>query len=486
MSNPLKQFFLGGLSLTVVNISQKAVNFILLPIFTFYLSPKEFGLVAVYFLVIAFLSMLYNPGVISTATRLFYDVEKYSLESKEIIASSMAFLILTPTIVLVISVFFGDIIFNYFFKNIAFWPYGFLAVFSAIMTQPIRMWNTYYVILGKTKIIAILSIVQMLISVSFSLVFVIIYNLGALGRIYGLIIGNIVIFICAIYFVFNQAGFVISIKKLKYILRIGFPLTLGVVAYVILDISDRYMIEKFLGLEYLGKYDISYTISSIPLFIIIGFNQVWQPTFFENMLKENFALIKKIVFYFISTFSVIVSLVIIFSNEIFNIFINNSFHSGMVIVPWILLGIFFLGVTNFLNSILMFDKKFKQIGFISIIAAILNICINFILIPFLGILGAAIATFLSYFIYCLILIYYTKNKVFDLFSFKKLSFFVIYLFSTTFIIFFLNKSLPDFNLRITIIKITFSLLFLMFSVWMFFQTEYYYFKEQFIKRWQIK
>ena len=78
MKTDVKNFFIGGGLLSVVNISHKAVNFILLPIFTFYLTPHEFGLMGVYFLVVAVLSMIYNPGVISATTRLFYDNVKTS------------------------------------------------------------------------------------------------------------------------------------------------------------------------------------------------------------------------------------------------------------------------------------------------------------------------------------------------------------------------------------------------------------------------
>ncbi len=73
MSNSLKQFFLGGLSLSVVNISGKIVNLLILPIITLYLIPSDFGMIAVYMLIISVLGMLYNPGIISVTLRLYYD-----------------------------------------------------------------------------------------------------------------------------------------------------------------------------------------------------------------------------------------------------------------------------------------------------------------------------------------------------------------------------------------------------------------------------
>lgn len=472
MYNEIKKFFYGGLSLTIVNISQKAVNFLLLPIFTYYLSPKDFGYIGIYFLIISFLAMIYNPGIISSATRLFYDQGTNSLESKQIIGSTMLFLIVIPIFVLLISVFIGPAIFKVILKEVVFWPYGFLAMIGAIMTQPIRMWSSYYIMLGKSKDVAKWSFIQMIISVTFSLLFVIYFELGGLGRIYGLLIGNSILFVITSYFTFKITGFNFSSSTLLHLIKTGFPLIFSVFAYVILDVSDRYLITHFLGLNFLGQYDISYTIASIPLFIIVGFNQVWQPTFFEKMKEGNYELISKIFNYFIYGFTFITILVMLFSNEIFNLFINPSFITGIKVVPWILIGVFFLGLTNFLNSILMFDKKFKQSGLFSIIAAFINIILNLFLIPYFGIIGAAISTFLAYFIYFITLVYLTRKKVFSLFDFKKLSIPFIYLAVVTCIMCYINYNFFTLNFLFIVVKITFVIISIFLSIKVIFKNEF--------------
>jgi O-antigen/teichoic acid export membrane protein len=482
MYHEIKKFFLGGISLTIVNISQKAVNFLLLPIFTYYLSPKDFGYIGVYFLVISVLAMFYNPGVISSATRLFYDNEIDSLENKKIIGSTMIFLIVIPIIVLLISLFVGQTVFNLVLKEVSFWPYGLLAIIGAIMTQPIRMWSSYFIILGRSKDIAIWSFVQMLISVIFSLLFVVYFDLGGIGRIYGLLIGNSFLFLLSSYFTFKLVGFNFSFVKIKEILTAGFPLIFSVFAYVILDVSDRYMITEFLGLEFLGKYDISYTIASIPLFIVVGFNQVWQPTFFEKMKEKNYELISKMFNYFIYGFTLITILVMIFSNEIFNLFINSKYISGITVVPWVLIGVFFLGLTSFLNTILMFDKKFKQSGFFSIIAAFINIILNIFLIPYLGIVGAAISTFLAYFIYFIALIFLTRKKVYSLFDFKKLSIPFIYLIIVTGIMCYINYNYFTFNFSFICIKILFVISSIIVSTKVIFKNESFKIKSLIISK----
>ena len=99
MSGYLKRFFIGGLSLSAVSVSQKIVSFLLLPVFTYYLNPKEFGIIAIYSLIMAMLAMVYNPGLISSTQRLYYDYSPESTDIKKLIASSWWFLIVVPVVV---------------------------------------------------------------------------------------------------------------------------------------------------------------------------------------------------------------------------------------------------------------------------------------------------------------------------------------------------------------------------------------------------
>ena len=108
----LKRFLLGGISLSIVNISGKIVNILILPIITLYLSPSDFGLIAVYMLIISVLGMLYNPGIISVTLRLYYDNNDESDENRTLVGSSVVFLILFPLLIFFISLIFQETLFK--------------------------------------------------------------------------------------------------------------------------------------------------------------------------------------------------------------------------------------------------------------------------------------------------------------------------------------------------------------------------------------
>lgn len=458
MSNTVKQFFLGGLSLSAVNISGKIVNLLVLPILTAYLCPDDFGTVAVYMLIISFLGMVYNPGVISVTLRLYYDNQDQSLENKKLIGSSVVFLVCLPLFVLLISCIFQDKLFQLFFKNFSFWPFGFLAILASITPQVVRLWSTLWVAKHKTNRVAWISLIRIVLAISISLVLIIPFDMGAMGRILGLFVGNMIVFSIAFYDIIRYTRFKFSFKTLRHTLILGFPLVFSVFSYVIMESSDKYMLERMVGLYDLGIYDIAYTYSAIPLFLIVGFSQVWQPVFFENMKKGSTRILKKLSNYYVIIFMLISIVVITFSNEIFNLFINDKFIKAITVVPWVVFGIFFLGLSNFTASIYSYQKRFKEIGGIAVIVTILNIILNYLLIREYGITGAAIATAITYIAYLSILLFRIRAHFTSIFSLKTFTIIIIIV-TLTFLSFLaLNERYLEFNLSSFIGKIVFYLI----------------------------
>ena len=453
MSKSLKQFFLGGLSLSAVNISGKIVNLLVLPIITAYLSPKDFGVIAVYMLVISVLGMLYNPGIISVTLRLYYDYDDDDIRNKKLVGSSFVFLITMPLLFVFFCCVFQDSLFIFFFKDFTFWPYGFLAVLASITPQVVRLWSTLWVAKHKTNRVAITSFFRILLAISISLFLIVFLEMGAMGRILGLFIGNMVVFSIAFYDVFKYTKFRFSFDTLKHTLILGFPLVFSVFSYVIMESSDKYMLESMVGLHDLGIYDIAYTYSAIPLFLIVGFSQVWQPVFYENMKKGTKKVLQKLSNYYVIIFLLISSFVIVFSNEVFNIFVNEKYIDAITIVPWIVVGIFFLGLSNFIASIYSYQKKFKEIGLIATIVAVLNIVLNYFFIKNLGLKGAAIASALTYFLYFGILVFRIKNDFITIFSIKTfmLILTIIVVLSVSFI--FINSNYLEFDFLNIIFKV---------------------------------
>lgn len=428
----IKTLFSASIALSFVNAVEKVVALTILPVFTYYLSPKDFGIISLVQSTAAFLSIIYNPGTLSATVRLYYDKD-FDDERKKLFGSTLVFFLILPILLIVISFFYGDYLFNKIFNQFSFWPYGILALVLALLIQPTRLWTSLYTIQFRITKIAKWSIISFIIGVIISLLFVIVFKLDAIGRLLGIISGNLVLFVVGLIALKNYTNFKHSRSVFKETFFLGLPLTIGVWAYVILDISDRYIIERLLNIDSVGIYDIGYKMATIPIIISIGFKQVWAPIFFENMKSNNKFVISKLATYFILIFSAFCGIFILFSKELIELLINQRFHSAIQVIPWITLGIFFFGLVNVFSTTLDYEKKFISIGVIALISAIMNVILNLILIKYFNITGAAIATCFAYFAYLLIVLMTIKKVFAEIFEIKKILFSVLFLIVAFFI-----------------------------------------------------
>ncbi len=412
----LKKLAAGSIAMSLVQASKKVVGLLLLPVFTYYLSPEDFGTLSMITLTMTVLALIYNSGVVSASARLYFDTEDEA-EHKRIFGSAFWFFIFFPLLVLLAAIIFGDMFFGKIFKNFSFYPYGFLAIILSFFSQPKRIWAQLQVVSYHVPKLAMYTFIAFLISLLSSILFVVILKMGILGRVLGMFVGPIFLFVVSFVEIQKYAARFFSFSKMVEILKFGFPLIFAIWAYSLLNLTDRYMLERMTSLKQLGFYDIAHRIAVVPLFISMGFRQMWTPIFYDNMNSKNYRIISRLMSLFVFGMSFVCAVIILFSKEVFLLIINERYVESIAIVPWIVLGTFFLGALPISNAFLGYEKKFKQTSIIATIASLMNIVLNYFLINKIGVIGAALATSISYCAYFLMSITLTRKdftKVFKL------------------------------------------------------------------------
>lgn len=467
----------GSFFLSMADLSTKVIGFLLLPLFTFYLSPEDFGIISITFLIVSILNLFYNPGIISAIQRLYHANDNL-IYRQELIGSAYVFFISTPLIVLLTALLFGDFIFLQIFKDFKFFPYGLIAIFLSFVTQPKRLWINLLTLTYEVKKIAIYTTISVFLGLLVSYILVVFFQMGAMGRVIGAFPGAILLFIISSKEVIKYSKLKWSFKKLKIILKFGTPLIIAIISYEFLHIADRFIIEHLIGIAALGIYSFSYTICEAQRFVMVGLNKLFSPIFYENMNKKNYILIKQILSYYIILLTTINLIIILFSNEIVLFFIDLKFHESIILIPVICMGLFFNGLLLIFTSSLSFKNKFGSISKIAFISSILNIVLNLILIPSYGIVAAAYSTLISYVIYFIIgfFIEFKSIKTFTNLSVLFYSLFFLIL-SFIVVIFFSNNQI---NLVFILSKM---LLFSLFIVLLFYFKflKLYYFSKLYLK-----
>ena len=396
-----RKLLTGSLAMTMAEASAKIAKLLALPLLTYYLTPADFGIISSIKMVQGMLMLIYNPGLLSGVSRIYYETQDEDLR-KEYIGSGLLFFIIISVSISVVLLLLGESFFNRIFSEFELYPYGLIAIILSLFIQPKRLWSALMTFQYKVPKVALFSFSGMMLDIAISLFLVVVLLMGVEGRVIGLIAGSMLVGVYGLIVLLKHSKGFFSLKRSWQLFLYGLPLAPAIWAYSIMDIADRFLIERFVGLEELGLYSIGYTISSVPLFLSLGFRKMWNPIFYENMNANNYKIIRVLIKYFVLGMAFICCSLILFAEELITIVLDKDFSASSTIIPWVSGGIFFLGIIPVTSAFITYDKKFSKISINAGISAGLNIILNILLLPKMGMIGAAVATFLSYISYLIL------------------------------------------------------------------------------------
>jgi len=132
-------------------------------------------------------------------------------------------------------------------------------------------------------------------------------------------------------------------------------------------------------------------------------NKAFTPMYFDNVEKGQNIEPAKASLNLTGLYVSVALGISLFSPEFFKFFIAKSYAQGASIMTFLCFGLCLNAIYYFFVNILFYDKsKIRYVAIASVTAAVVNICLNIILIPRFGIQGAAITNLFSYFLSCLI------------------------------------------------------------------------------------
>jgi len=207
-----------------------------------------------------------------------------------------------------------------------------------------------------------------------------------------------------------------SFSLFKQFAKYGIPISFSLFAFWMLSLSDRFFIEFFRGSSEVGLYSVGYVISEKTLsFIYLILMLAAYPIIVDNWEKRGDKatqiLITEITRYFLLICVPILVVLMVVPEQIFLIFSDKNFIKGAKVLPFISLGVFLNGLTQYVNKGFELHKKSIMIAMLALIAGLSNIGFNLILIPKFGYLGAGFSACLAYIIYFFAAIFFVRNEM---------------------------------------------------------------------------
>jgi len=287
-----------------------------------------------------------------------------------------------------------------------------LLVIDTLYRFPMILINS----LQKAKLYSAINAIAVVINVIVNIYLIVYAGLGIEAIFYSYIISYTFLLIVSFFFARRYFVFKLDLAKIRSLMKTAHLFLYYGLFLISIDLIDRFILEYFKGTAEVGIYSACYRIGIVMNLVITGFKVAWTPFFLH--LKEdesNKEIFSKVFTYFcygglvaFLTFSLLADELVKLNIAGYTL-LNEEYWGGLVIVPYILLAYLFSGLYLNLNVASFFQNKIKYLIISSAAGCTSNIILNLLLIPPYSMVGAAIATLLSYMIMFFVLYYYSQR-----------------------------------------------------------------------------
>ena len=380
-------------------VFQKSIGFLLIPIYTKYLTPSDYGLLELITIAMTIWIMVGNQGM-GTAFFRYYPWDEPKKEP--LFVSTVYLYIFGSGGLLLVLTFLAIGLVNprYFEINEVdinvFLYIGFLTAFMQLLVvipyQRLRakMQSKRYVIVSSVGFSANLLL---------NIVFIVVYHMN----LFGLLLGNLVSsFIVAVALTTSIRDAIrieyFSRELMRKMLRYGLPLITGGFSYYLLTITDRLFIQTMCTTSDLGLFSLGGRIANILGIVVIGpFLLIWPSIYFSwSQSEEGGQSLGKITRLFFGALCLVALMLSISSPSVIRTIAHESFWNSYQYVPFLIVAQIGWAFYNIKHIGLTIANKTSILTIIFTGTAVINAILNYFFIKKFGSLGAAVATATSY------------------------------------------------------------------------------------------
>lgn len=385
----------------------------MLPIYTRYLAPEDYGAVSLMVLVITVIELIIG-------FRYSQAVPKHYAESAP---PKQRLIMSTSLIVTGVASIVGFLLFHLLSGQISTHVLHspdyqrVVQLFLVLLIgQGIEEYGFLYLRLrDKALLFVVFSLLRLFFQLSLNIWFVVNQQMGVEGVALASAITSGIFAVAFTFYIIKENGIGIDWSYAKVATRFCWPLWLTGFATLYIGSASRVFLSELASLEDVGLYELGFKFSSILLILMWQpFNQFWQIERFELYKLENRQQVFSNIFTIIAGLLTFAAVGIsTFSKPVIYIMADPAFYQAASIVPYLtfatLLGIF--GVYFLFNFVI--KEQTVWIARTSYATAAIMTVVFFLLIPRFGYIGAAIGTMLATTIRTVIMYHFGK-RYFDM------------------------------------------------------------------------
>lgn len=375
---------------SIGNFGTKIISFFLVPLYTNILTTREYGTVDLIYTIGMVLVPLLTLNIGESIMRFALDKDA---DCDKIMSTGITILIFGAIIgllILPIANLFESVS-NY---SIYIYLYTLTLAFSQIFLCYLR---------GKEFLLkySIGNIIQSLTIAIFNIIFLIGMKKGIEGYLMAYILANV----CTGLYGFWAGKVNLVIKKYsidielsKNMIKYSVVLIPNSFMWWIMNSSDRMMVSAMISVTANGVYAVAYKIPTLLSTITTIFNQAWSYSAIREDESEDKEEYNNRVYENLVTIVIVVATgLLMIMKPFLSVYVGKEYYTAWHYVPYLIVGFVFMTLGSFIATSYTVHKDSRGFLISGTVGAIINLILNFILIPMMGVSGAAFATCISYF-----------------------------------------------------------------------------------------
>ncbi len=393
----------------VGHIVSRLVNFLLLPLYTNQLPASEFGAQAVVYAFLAVMTIIYTYGIDAAFLRYFI-LNDNTARRRQVFSTAFWAVLAAGILFTTVIYAFDDTISRLLISE---GSYGhlirltaFILLFDALSFLPFLFLRAE----ERSVFYTTLKFINVIINVAMNLYYLLVLKMGVEGILWANLWASGLTFLLLSLILIRNIAFEFNAGDFKALMKFGLPFLPAALSVVLLDLVDRPLMERLAGLEATGIYNAGAKLGMFMALLVTAFRFAWHPFFLSTSKQENAKEVFAKVLTYFTTISVFVFLGLSFFIEDiarFNLggvsLIGKEYWGGIRVVPLILLSYVFYGMyVNFMVGIYLKEKT-KYLPIITTIGTVVNIAVNLVLIPRIGMMGAGWARVAGHLVMCAML-----------------------------------------------------------------------------------
>lgn len=383
-----KESFIYG----VGNFLNRLLPLLILPLLTRYLSPKEFGVIALLGVVGLWVRSIFGLGLgVSTGIVYFQD-EGIRHRQATISTSFVVLAISVCALLLAIGLFAGDfssLVFGNRDLDFVLFLYA-GSIGLQLLAQPfLAEWQFK----NEAMRFVLLSTLGASLTVVAMVVLVIGAHRGIRGWVEGGLIGNLALLVACLLVVGLSSPRSFDTKLGKHLIQLGLPLIPSFLFLFVIQYAGTYLLQGFVSLDQVGIYGVGFSLGMALGLATSSFTTAWYPFFQSYMTKPNEAqpIFSHVLTGYTLGMGALCLLFFLLAKPGVFLLTEARYHSAYRVVGLVALGQFWLGMWAVLLPGMYFAKETKYVAFVQGIVALLVVALNLVFIPAFGIEGAALA-----------------------------------------------------------------------------------------------